>query len=81
MLRYAWQTGCALYSCFGNERALDQVISVQEREGSLVIADAIANGDEHVIKFTEACVRRHAVDSSSAHYAAIDHARRLIPQR
>ena len=81
MLRYAWQTGCALYSCFGNETALDQAISVQEREDSLVIADAIANGDEHVIKFTEACVSRHAVDSSPAHYAAIDLARRMIPQR
>jgi hypothetical protein len=81
MLRYAWQTGCALYSCFGSEAALDPAIEAQEREDSLVIADAIANGDEHVIKFTEACVRRHSLAPSPAYYAAIDHARRLITQR
>jgi hypothetical protein len=81
MLRYAWQTGCALYSCFGRETALDQTVEAPERDDSRVIADAIVNGDEHVIKFTEACLRRLRVDPSPTYYAAIDHACRLIPQR
>ena len=32
---------------------------------------AIANGDEHVIKFTEACLGRHRVRPSPAYPAAI----------
>ena len=42
---------------------------------------AIANGDEHVIKFTEACLCRHALNPSPAYLAAVEHARDIIPRR
>jgi hypothetical protein len=39
-----------------------------------VIYRALANGDEHAIKFTEACLRRDALVPSPAYNAAVDHA-------
>ena len=39
-----------------------------------LIDRALANGDEHVIKFTEACLRRGALAPSPAYRAAVDHA-------
>jgi hypothetical protein len=39
-----------------------------------LIDRAVANGDEHVIKFTEACLRRDALDPLPAYRAAVDHA-------
>jgi len=35
---------------------------------------AIANGDEHAIKFTEACLREHELTPSPAYLAAARHA-------
>jgi hypothetical protein len=81
MLRFAWQTGCALYSCFGSGTAIAQEVEPHEHDDSLLIDSAIANGDEHVIKFTEASLRRHVLDPSPAYYAAIDHAHGLMPRR
>ena len=42
---------------------------------------AIENGDEHVIKFTEACLQRYTLGASPAYLAAVDHARGVIPRR
>jgi hypothetical protein len=39
-----------------------------------LIDRALANGDEHVIKFTEACLWRDALVPSPAYRAAVDHA-------
>ena len=64
-LRYAWQTGCALYACYGSGTAKPTLGPSENRGG----ADhrAVANGDEHVIKFTEACLSRYAHDPSPAY--------------
>jgi hypothetical protein len=51
-LRYAWQSGCALYACYGGETAaIDRVNRGEEDEDEL-IDRAVAHGDEHIIKFT-----------------------------
>jgi hypothetical protein len=70
-VRYAWQAGCGLYACYAGGTA-----SAERAEPAMVDTDgladrAVANGDEHVIKFTEACLGRHRVRPSPAYPAAI----------
>jgi hypothetical protein len=80
-LRYAWQAGCGLYACFGGGTATAEDI-VPHREDEDELADrAIAHGDEHVIKFTEACLRRNALAPSPAYLAAAEHVLGMIPRR
>jgi hypothetical protein len=80
-LRYAWQSGCALYACFGGDSAMAENIEPREENEDELIDRAIAHGDEHVIKFTEACLRRHALRPSPVYFAAVDHVRGMIPRR
>jgi hypothetical protein len=81
VLRYAWQSGCALYACFGSGMAMAQDIQTREEDKDSLIDRAVANGDEHVIKFTEACLRRHAISPSPAYVAAADRALRMMRPR
>jgi hypothetical protein len=71
-LRYAWQSGCALYACFGSAAIAAEMPSSTE-DGERLTDRAVANGDEHVIKFTEACLRRHSLAPSPAYCTAVDH--------
>jgi hypothetical protein len=58
-LRYAWQAGCALYTTFGDRPPSEAPLGAP-CESTETLADmAVAHGDEHAIKFTEACVREH----------------------
>jgi hypothetical protein len=70
-LRYAWQAVCALYACFGTEGMAEEIEPCKQ-DAHTLIDRALANGDEHVVKFTEACLRRHALGPSPAYGAAID---------
>src|SRR5260370_26112926 len=72
-LRFAWQSGCALYACFG-ARALAEDVEPCAQNAETLIDRALANGDEHVIKFTEPCLRSDALVPSPAYRAAVDHA-------
>lgn len=78
---YAWQAGCGIYACFGGDTALAETIAPCGKEADELADLAIAHGDEHVIKFTEACLRRNAVAPSPACLAAIDHARATLRPR
>src|SRR5271166_5547929 len=80
-LRYAWQSGCALYACFGGASAMAENIKPREADEDETVDRAIAHGDEHVIKFTEACLRRHAISPSPVYFAAVDHVLGAIPRR
>ena len=80
-LRYAWQSGCALYACFGGERAITEDVEPLEADEDALADRAIAHGDEHVIKFTEACLHRQAVGPSPVYFAAADHVLGMIPRR
>ena len=80
-LAYAWQSGCGLYACFGGSTAMAQKIEPPEDDDDGLVDRAIVNGDEHVIKFTEACLRRHALSPSPAYFAAIDSALGVMPRR
>jgi questin oxidase-like protein len=80
-LPYAWQAGCGLYACFGGATAMAHDIAPRDEETGSLIDRAIANGDEHVIKFTEACLSRHALGPSPAYLAAADHVTGIIRRR
>ncbi len=69
-LRYAWQAACGLYAAFGQRPAPAQPAEPPREPGPALIEMAIANRDEHAIKFTEACLREHALRPSAAYLAA-----------
>ena len=52
-----------------------------EADEDALVDRAIAHGDEHVIKFTEACLHRHALGPSPVYFAAADHVLGMIPRR
>jgi hypothetical protein len=79
--RYAWQAGCGLYSCFGQDTATAVDIEPSDADTDELVERAIAHGDEHVIKFTEACLHRHALSPSPVYFAAADHVSSMIPRR
>ncbi len=80
-LPYAWQSGCALYVCFGGDTATAEDIEPHSADEDELVDRAVAHGDEHVIKFTEVCLHRHAVSSSLVYLAAVDHVLGMIPRR
>lgn len=73
LARHAWQAGCALYAAFGGAPPAG-LVEPQDHDPATLVDKAIANGDEHVIKFTEACVARHKIAPSPVYSAAIRHA-------
>jgi len=81
-LRFAWQSACALYACFGTgvPQPRDH-IEPHKHDAGLLVDRAVANGDEHVIKFTEACLCRRALDPSSVYLAAAAHALGVMAAR
>ena len=74
MLAYAWQAGCALYATFGTAPAVDGDVDAPPASHDTLVDMAIANGDEHAIKLTEACLREFALNPSPAYLAAARHA-------
>ena len=58
-----------------------EAVDPREADEDELVDRAIAHGDEHVIKFTEACLHRHALCPSPVYIAAADHVRGMIPRR
>ena len=80
-LPYAWQAGCGLYACFGGATPFAEAVAPTDASEAALIDRAIAHGDEHVIKFTEACLHRRALAPSPAYLAAAAHVSGVIPRR
>jgi hypothetical protein len=80
-IRYAWQSGCGLYSCFGRDAATAEHFEGGDAGDDELVERAIAHGDEHVIKFTEACLHRHALSPSPVYFAAAGHVSSMLPRR
>ena len=72
-VRYAWQAACGLYACYGAVPPTAERITSDYDRPDTLIERAIANGDEHVIKFTEACLNRNAVAPAPVYAAAAAH--------
>jgi Questin oxidase-like len=76
LLAYAWQACAAMYAVWGRPPELEAGPSRASREE--LIAAAVTNGDEHAIKFTEACLRLDAAKPSPAYRAAVSRALELL---
>ena len=79
LLRYAWQSACALYAAFGNDTPAMGDVEAPVTARDSLIDMAAAHGDEHVIKFTEACLREDRIRPSPAFAAAAHHAAGILP--
>ena len=73
-LRYAWQTGAALYCVYGTAQPDWSEVPPPPETQQDVIAQAIATADDHAIKFTEACLREYAIHPDPVYLAAARHA-------
>ncbi len=77
-LAYAWQTAAAMYATFGTRADLSHLDEVTVGNPDELVERAIACGDEHAIKFTEVCLREHAIKPDPAFLAAADHAIQML---
>jgi hypothetical protein len=77
-LAYAWQTAAAMYATFGTNADLSQFSETRTESKDELFDRAIACGDEHAIKFTEVCLREHALKPDPAFLAAASHAIRIL---
>ncbi len=68
-LRYAWQAGAAIYTALGRTAAPPSFDAAEQGIDDLVDR-AVATSDEHAIKFTEACLREHALNPQPVYLAA-----------
>jgi hypothetical protein len=79
LLRYAWQSSCALYAAFGSDLPAMADVDAPVTARDTLIDTAAAHGDEHVIKFTEACLREDGIRPSPVFAAAAHHAAGILP--
>jgi len=77
-IRHAWQAGCALYAAFGKSPGPAAPIEPPRESWTDLIELAIANGDEHAIKLTGACLGEHALNPAPAYRAAARHALSIL---
>jgi hypothetical protein len=59
-MRYAWQAAAALYVAMG-DRPRERRREADPLDAATLAYRAVANGDEHAIKLTEACLRENAL--------------------
>jgi hypothetical protein len=69
LLRYAWQAAAGMYAALGRPTS-SAVPQAPSGPVEALIDRAVASGDEHAIKFTEACLREHAVAPRPVYLAA-----------
>jgi hypothetical protein len=79
-LRFAWQSSCALYATFGSRPEPEGRIVPPGDDTQGLVDRAVAHGDEHAIKFTEACLHQHSRSPSAAYLAAARHALGILPR-
>jgi hypothetical protein len=76
-MRYAWQACASIYAAYGGHGSVEPHMDVEYRQDDL-IDRAVAARDEHAIKFTEACLREHALSGDRAFLVAADDAVRRL---
>ncbi len=75
-LREAWRVGAGLYAVFGS--LPPRPATGEPPQPAALIEAALATGDEHAIKLTEACLREHAaLGEADFLHAAADVSRRF----
>src|SRR5262249_16773581 len=72
-------SSCALYAAFGSDTPAMGEVDAPVISRDTLIDAAAAHGDEHVIKFTEACLREDGIRPSPAFAAAAHHPTATLP--
>ena len=81
LLRYAWQSSCALYAAFGRRPRPAREFDPAQESYEALVDRAIATGDEHAIKFADACAREDAIKCSPRYRLALLHAVGTLTRR
>ncbi len=68
-LRYGWQLAAGIYSVFADSM-ISAKTATQKYDKEDLIDRAVKNGDEHAIKFTEACLREYALNPKPVYLEA-----------
>jgi hypothetical protein len=77
LLRYSWQATAAIFAAFGKTSEFGP-FEFKEWKREDLIDRAVTNGDEHAIKFTEACLREYTANPKPVYLtAAFDIVNRL----
>ena len=79
-LRYTWQAQCGIYAAFGLSCTPTRAVAIPRESREELIDMAVTNGDEHAIKFTEACQREHELNPKPEYLAAARHAMEVLRQ-
>jgi hypothetical protein len=69
ILRYGWQAAAAIYCVFGNSPGALKYLKINTGIDGL-IDQALETGDEHAIKFTDACLKEYAFNPEPVYLAA-----------
>jgi hypothetical protein len=77
--RYAWQAAAGLYAAFAAHDPSGEDSEAPEVELDDLIDRAVANADEHAIKFAEACIGEHALNPKAVYLEAVAHAVKNLP--
>ncbi len=77
--RYAWQASAGLYAAFGTQLRSHEPPAAPKFGIEELIDRAIANADEHAIKFSEACIHEYALNPKPVYLAAAAHAIEALP--
>lgn len=78
LLAYGWQAGAALYAGYA-EDATDGVAVPGEEAPDVIAEAAAANGDDHVIKLSEACLAFYERTGAGVFLSVPSRARSLLP--
>jgi hypothetical protein len=70
LLRYGWQGAAAMYTSSGGRWTSPPPPPAPPGDRDDLVDRALATGDEHAIKFTEACLREHALNPKPVYLAA-----------
>jgi hypothetical protein len=70
LLRHAWQGAAAIQAGLGGKLPRAAAPSAGAFDRDELVDRAVATGDEHAIKFTEACLREHAIDPKPVYLEA-----------
>ena len=79
LVRYAWQSGAALVSAYATS-SFDAAKTLAPPAAVNRVARAVAHGDDHVIKLTEACLALNARRPSPAFLTAADAVAANLPE-
>jgi hypothetical protein len=80
LIRHGWQAGAALYAAFASAKPFEGALAAAGPSAESLIDGAIAHGDDHAIKFVEACLREHAFAPDPVFPSAAAHALAALPK-